>query len=191
MPAIGTFIHGGYFVGQIRVEGTLYGLVMAGAAGEVSGRWHSSAGKIEGVLSRRDGRENTIDMDAAGSKLAARVLALNINGFSDWYIPAVDELEIAYRNFKPSTTSNWPGHGVNKNSVPMGDAYTDDSPAQTTVTALVEDEADALVPAWYWSSTQYAAYPTNAWGQVFDFGTQDGYHESSSGRARAFRRFAI
>ena len=34
LPAIGALFGGGYFAGQLRVDGTLYGLVMAGAAGD-------------------------------------------------------------------------------------------------------------------------------------------------------------
>jgi hypothetical protein len=191
LPAIGSAFGGGYFAGQIRVGDVLFGLVMAGAAGELSGRWNAGTSKVEDAVSRRDGRENTIAMDAAGSKLAARALALNINGFTDWYIPALDELEILYRNFKPSSCSSYPGDGINKNSVPAGTKYTSASPAQTTVAALVEDEADALIPAWYWSSTQFAADPANAWFQGFVNGYQNGNHKSYAGRARAVRRFVI
>jgi hypothetical protein len=191
LPEIGALFAGGYFAGQIRVEGILYGLVMAGAEGELSGRWNASTANVADAVSLRDGRENTISMDAAGSKLAERALALDIGGFKDWYIPSRDELEILYRHFKPSTKTNYTNSGVNVNSVPAGEKYTRTSPAQTAVAALIEDQADALVPGWYWSSTQYAGDPGTAWGQDFDDGSQYGINKSYAGRARAVRRFAI
>jgi hypothetical protein len=44
---------------------------------------------------------------------------------------------------------------------------------------------------WYWSSTQYAGLPFNAWFQIFDDGFQYGFIKSYAGRARAVRRLVI
>ena len=48
-------------------------------------------------------------MAAAGSELAQKVLALDIDGFTDWAIPARDVQELQYRHFKPTTEENWAG----------------------------------------------------------------------------------
>jgi hypothetical protein len=133
---------------------------MAGAAGELSGRWNGANNdRVTGAESFVDGMKNTAAMALSGSKLARRAMDLSLAGYEDWYIPSKDELELLYRNFKPSATRNWSGSGDNDSSVPVGAEYTRELPAQTTTAALIEDEADALVPAWYWSSTQYAAHP--------------------------------
>jgi hypothetical protein len=164
---------------------------MAGAAGELSGRWNASDVDVPGAHSLTDGMANTEAMAAAGSKLAQRVLALNIDGFTDWYIPSKDELELCYRNAKPSSRRNWEDEGSNANSVPVGAPYTAESPVQTTVAELQEDEPDALIPAWYWSSTQHASNSDFAWSQDFSDGGQGGDHKSFAGRARAVRRLPI
>jgi hypothetical protein len=44
---------------------------------------------------------------------------------------------------------------------------------------------------WYWSGAQHEVYTDFAWLQYFDGGTQDGYHKSVAGRARAVRSIAI
>jgi len=46
-------------------------------------------------------------------------------------------------------------------------------------------------PNYYWSIEQYAASPSDAWGQDFGNGGQGLNHESYEGRARAVRRVAI
>jgi hypothetical protein len=189
--AVGALFEGGYYAGQILVDGKPYALIMAGAAGELSGRWNASNDSVAGATSRADGLTNTAAMAAAGSKLAQRVQALEIGGVSGWYIPARDELEILYRAFKPSTTSNWTGEGENPSSIPAGARYTCELPAQTTVEVLREDEADALIPAWYWSSTQHEAYPDHAWIQYFVDGFQYSSHLSYAGRVRAVRRLPL
>lgn len=189
--AIGAAFGGGYYAGQYTIGGQTFALIMAGAAGELSGRWNSDFAAVEGAASENDGLANTIAMAAAGSKLAARVQALDIGGHTDWFIPSKDELEMLYRAFKPSTTRNWTGDGANASSIPPGADYTSDSPAQTSVEALREDEPDALIPAWYWSSTQHADYAVCAWPQDFGYGGQYYVHKSSAGRARAVRRLPL
>ena len=44
---------------------------------------------------------------------------------------------------------------------------------------------------WYWTSTQYAGYASNAWYQYFDIGGQNYYDKGYKGRVRAVRRFLI
>ncbi|WGG48946.1 DUF1566 domain-containing protein [Rugamonas sp. DEMB1] len=191
LPAIGAPFAGGYYAGQIRVGDTVYGLVVAGIAGQLRAAWNTTTRSVPGAESLADGLANTQAMAAAGSELAQAALALTIDGFADWYVPARDELELVYRHFKPTTEANWDGEGANESSVPAGASYTEELPEQTAVELFRQGAAEALEAAWYWSSTQYAGFPYYAWSQNFDDGGQYYGHKSYAGRARAVRRFAI
>ncbi|NRR28861.1 DUF1566 domain-containing protein [Oxalobacteraceae bacterium] len=191
--AVGAPFEGGFFTGVIEVDGKRFALITAGADGELGGKWAPDLAKVEGALHRADGQANTEAMAAAGSELARSAMSLTINGFSDWYIPSRDEQELQYRAFKPTEEENYADgdDGINPSSLPVGEAYSDEVPAQTIVANFMEGEADSFEDEWYWSSTQHASYPSDAWGQGFGGGTQFGYHKSYEGRARAVRRLPI
>ncbi|MHA7918257.1 Lcl C-terminal domain-containing protein [Alloalcanivorax xenomutans] len=189
---IGMAIEGGFFSGIIQLPTGLHGLVMSPAAGDLDeSPWGESGQLIEGATSCFDGMTNTQAMAESGSDLAQRILALDISGLKDWYIPARDELELMYRNLKPTTRANFVSFrdGDNASSVPAGYPYTKEEPAQTSVAALREGSPDALRSAVYWASTQYSA--NYAWDQCFADGNQLNCHKGNAFRARAVRRFLI
>ena len=148
---------------------------------------------VPGAESYSDGLANTNAMAEAGSPLAQWARGLRIDGHDDWYLPSRDELELMYRNLKPTTQENdcTFRDGDNPSSVPVGYPYTALAPTQTTVAAFAQGGAQALDARWYWSSTQYAAVTLTAWSQGFDIGLQLSYRKSAVGRARAVRRFKI
>ena len=143
---------------------------------------------------------------------------LNIGGRTDWYIPARDELELCWRNLKPTTTANYATadrpaaasfsyanngsygdtaktHGTNNNSSPTGAAYTPSVPAQTAATAFRTGGAEAYEfgSAYYWSSSDYNA--SGAWSQRWvssNPGSQFNNSKNSAAyRVRAVRRSVI
>ena len=127
-------------------------------------------------------------MAEAGSPVAKAAQALSIGGFTDWYIPARDELELLYRHFKPTEETNYVfRNGDNPSSLPVGYPYAEDSPLQTAVDAFREGGEHAFEDSWYWASTQYSR--DNAWLQGFDDGGQNDNGKADEGRARAVRRF--
>ena len=102
-----------------------------------------------------------------------------ISGGSEWYLPALDELELIYRNLKSvtfdnsdfSTTNNFPGtqdSGFNPSSDPTGSAYTPTGePFQTGVLDFQEGGAEALeLSDGYWTSTD-ADETSQAWYNLF------------------------
>lgn len=141
---------------------------------------------------------------------------LSIGGYTDWYLPARDELELIARNLKPSTGTSYTGarqnapttsyqnqgswsdastaNGTNRHSVPAGVAYGTGIPAQTTSVPFQLGQPEALsTAASYWSSTDYNT--TSAWTHDWNAGAT--FHQqsvvsktsgSSNQRVRAIRR---
>ncbi|MBB4267737.1 hypothetical protein [Roseospira visakhapatnamensis] len=118
---------------------------------------------------------------------------LTIGGRADWYVPARDEIEVAWRNLKPDAANNNTGNriktdtnyesggneddvdsdtmGVNRHSSPEGGAYTTTVPGQTAVTAFMLGNEEAFK----WGSGVYVYYVTSSeineqqvWAQGFN-----------------------
>lgn len=192
LPAIGSPLQGGFFAGLFSLNGETYGLIVSPkASGELPDtRWGDYPQDVAGARSFNDGFANTQAMTEAGSKLGAHMLGLDINGFTDWYLPSRDELELLYRNLKPTTETNYTWrHGDNPSSLPVGYPYTEHSPAQTTVQAFAEGGEEAFEDGWYWASTQCS--PNVAWNQTFGGGGQGYDHKDGEFHARAVRRFKV
>lgn len=188
-PAIGQAYGGGFVTGITRdpVTGQRFLNITAGAEHELVGKWGEYGEKIEGADSFTDSRANTQAMAAAGSELAAKVLALSIEGFTDWAIPARDVQELQYRHFKPTTEENWENsrNGDNPHSEPVGQLYSAEDPLQTVHTAFQEGGAEAFRDTWYWSSSQRSAY--SAFFMDFVDGFQDGSGKDDVRRVRPVR----
>lgn len=174
LPEIGQAHGGGFVTGITRDAATgkrsLH--ITSGAEHELVGEWGKYGEKIEGADSLTDSLANTQAMAAAGSELAAKVLALDIGGFTDWAIPARDVQELQYRHFKPTTEENWANsrNGDNPHSDPVGQLYSEEDPLQTVHEAFQEGGAEAFRDTWYWSSSQRSAY--HAFSMTFGDGYQ-------------------
>ncbi|BAK75425.1 hypothetical protein NH8B_0590 [Pseudogulbenkiania sp. NH8B] len=189
---IGTAFEGGFYAGRFRIGAQEFALIVAPKAdGETTGKWGEYGADIEGARSCFDGLANTQAMAAAGSDLAKWALGLNIGGYTDWYLPSRDELEIPYRNLKPTDDENYCSFrdGDNASSIPPGYPYTEQSPAQTAVEAFQQGQPEAFEACWHWSSTQYSPY--YAWFQGFVGGLQGDCHKDGQGRARAVRKIPV
>jgi hypothetical protein len=114
---------------------------------------------------------------------------LTIGGFSDWYMPALNELEVCYYNLKPTTQSNYTSSGANVNSVPVRGNYTSGNPAQTASSDFKSTGTEDFDVVGYWCSTTYS--DTSGWKQFFDNGMQDTSGKTNTGYVRAIRRVAI
>ena len=197
--AIGAAFGGGFFAGQIGVGGVATHNLVVGpvaSAENASKLWKNARTATTGADSDIDGPQNTADMVAHGNSTvypAAHFCNdLVIGGFSDWYMPAKNELEICYYNLKPDTTSNNTVSGINANAVPArASNYTSGTPAQTSASAFVTSTGAQAFDAAsvYWSSTEGST--TSAWFQNFPDGFQNNYYKNIAYRVRAVRRVAV
>jgi hypothetical protein len=192
---IGTAMGGGFYAGRIRVGDEVFALIVAPKAeGEhEDAAWNTSDKSIDGALSYFDGHANTIAMAEGGSELAKWALELRIGGNDDWYLPSQDELEILYRNLKPTDDKNWcyARSGINLSAAIPTHPYTPDFPVQTLAEVFQQGGSEAFEQEWYWSSTQHASHSDYAWTQDFSDGGQNLNHKSNELRARAVRRLVI
>jgi len=199
---IGQAFGGGFYAGKIAVGGggvaTHYLIVAPKASGESSGRTWGVSGTTTGITSVIDGPTNSASLAALGASYQAAVFAegLTIGGYSDWYLPAKNELEVLYYFLKPAGGTNTTTVGSNANAVspePISTNYTSGSPAQTTATGtngFRTGEANAFdTTSAYWSSTE--ASSTNAWFQDFISGTQVSNIKTASFYVRAVRRIPV
>ena len=193
---IGQAYGGGFYAGKINVSGTQYYLIVAPkASGENPSRAWGTYGVATGVTSLINGPTNSATLAALGASYEAATFCegRTIGGYSDWYLPAKNELEVLYYNLKPTTTANETGSGSNANAVspePISTNYTSGSPAQTSAgIGFRTGETDAFAPFSYWSSTEDSYL--NVWYQPFVNGGQYSYIKSLILHVRAVRRIAV
>jgi hypothetical protein len=202
LPAIGAAYQGGFFAGTISHTDdgvATHALIVAPAATGATGtgytlttnkQWKTTNTTTAGTTSPFDGAANSANMNNASHPAAQFCEDLSIGGYSDWYLPARYELDIAYENLKPTTDSNNTSWGINPYSVPERTVNrTAGAPAQTSVAAFQSGGAEAFVAGDHWSSTEFSS--TNAWLLGFNVGDQAAFSKTNNGRVRAFRKLAL
>ena len=205
LPTIGQAYGGGFFAGQISTSANsvaTHNLVICGAsvgAAFLKFKTNTAGGD---PASRINGPGNSTTMNSATYPAAQFCKAVNTGGFSDWYLPAVNELEVLYFNLKPNSTTNNVDSGINPNSVPARTVnYTSGIPAQTAATVFVSGNAEAFLQNpgnhMYWTSTQAYAPGSYAYCTYMNIGVagQAGklrsYNKTYARQVRAIRRVAV
>jgi len=194
---IGQAFGGGYYAGQIGVSSVATHYIIVGpiSTAQSTLAWKNVGTATAGSDSDINGPQNTADMVADGNSTvypAAHFCNdLVIGGFSDWYMPAKNELEVCYFNLKPTTGTNNTSSGIHANAVPArASNYTAGDPTQTSATNFKDTGAEDFESADYWSSTERSA--TGAYSQFFTNGNQNyNFGKTNSARVRAIRRVAV
>jgi len=197
LPDIGEAYGGGFFAGLISHTDNgvaTHGLIVAPSAsgynGQATLQWKTSTTSTAGTSSDFNGSANSANMNNASHPAAQYCEGLTIGGYSDWYLPALYELDIAYENLKPTTTSNDTSWGINPYSVPERTVNrTAGAPAQTSIAAFQAGGAEAFVAYTHWSSTEYSA--TRTWTHGSGEGLQYASVKTDPYYVRAFRKFAL
>jgi hypothetical protein len=205
LPEIGEAYEGGFFAGTIShtADGVAtHALIVAPAATGASGTGYTITTNLQskttndatsGTDSSFNGAANSANMNDADHPAAQFCEDLSIGGYTDWYLPARYELDIAYENLKPTTDSNNTSYGINPYSVPERTVNrTAGEPAQTSVAAFQSGGAEAFVAASHWSSTERESpFDGSAWELYAINGQLSGDNKTSSLRVRAFRKLAL
>lgn len=216
---VGEPCYGGYFAGIIDTtkgnivatdafqSGAKYMLIVAPKSLETMCAWDTTGSRAApaGARTRWNGLGATVAEYGGGAAYAAATycyqLAYPADTGSRWYLPAMDEFELIYRNLKPTSdqhsdsvaaysgaAESFPYNavtfnaGYNPSSSPNGGAYTAESPSQTSVALFKSGgppqalfAADALHG--YWTSTEYRS--ASAWGQ-YTAGTSTGFLQANA-----------
>jgi hypothetical protein len=197
---IGQAYGGGYYAGEIGVSSVATHYIVVGpvaSAQNTSIQYKNANSATPGADSDINGPQNTADIVADGNSTVYPAghfcNDLVIGGYSDWYMPAKNELEVCYYNLKPTTASNRTSYGINPNAVPArASNYTAGNPAQTSATDFQSTGAEDFLTGLpqYWASTE--ASTNYAWRQDFGYGGQyNNGDKSSLRRVRAIRRVAV
>jgi hypothetical protein len=196
--AIGSAFGGGYFAGQISTAGNGvadFNLVVGprSSAQATNKSYKTTDTTTSGVDSVIAGPTNSANMNSASFPAAQFCEGLSIGGFSDWYMPAKNELEVCYYNLKPTGGANNTSSGTNTNAVPSrGSNYTAGNPAQTSAAAFQSGGGEDYAGVQYWSSTQTTPTGSSAWFQYFSNGRQVSYRSVINAHyVRAVRRVAV
>jgi hypothetical protein len=202
---IGQAYGGGYYGGKINVSGTQYYLLVADkTVGEAYQKTWGVYGTSTSANSIIDGPTNSATLAALGSAYEAATFCetLNTGGYTDWYLPAKDEIQVLYYFLKPGTDDNDTAFGSNAYAVspqPVSTNYTAGSPAQTSATSFrtgASSQEFAVSPGTgkYWTSTQYSGFTSQlVWCQRSTTGGQPAQTKNSFSDmyTRAIRRVAV
>ena len=198
LPPIGSPLQGGFYYGKIKIGAITYALVVSPrASGEVNGppMQDDTEYTFMGNVSTNDGKTIQANMVAHGiAKFPTQqaVMALNIGGYTDWYIPSKDEMEIMYRALKPTTTPNNTSSGINASAVPPTTTnYTPSVPARTTLADFRTSGANYLTADYYYTATQGSSGPTFAHAKRFTSGIDSQDQIWFDYPVRAIRRIAL
>ena len=197
-------------------------IVAPKSSGETTAIAYKNANSAEpaACITLSEGRKATLAMVAAGTSTVYPAAHWcnnrSIAGKTDWYLPARDELELCWRNLKPTAANHLTGArtnsavdyknlgsfndattgmGANLNSHPNGAAYTTTVPGQVAAGKNFRtSEAEAFIygGSFYWSSSEFGA--TSAWRQHWhsnDPGRHDNEYKANTACVRAVRRSII
>jgi hypothetical protein len=208
--AIGQSYQGGYYAGQISTTANgvaTHNLVVAPKASGATTytKFRTSGSGVTAFTSVIDGPGNSAGLAALGANYPAATYCegLSIGGYTDWYLPAKNELATCYYYLKQGTSTNNTDSGSTAHAVspqPASTNYTSGSPSQTSATIFRLGNSEAFYNEAgelnHWTSTDSTS--SHAWAQ--DFSNNNGYsgrqrgeneYKSSDFSVRAIRRVAV
>jgi hypothetical protein len=115
IPNAGDFVQGGLFVGTFVSGDTLMGLVVSDSDLSTNAEWGTEGVDVLNTFSDvGEGDDNTKNIVDAypgiDSISAALCLNSNENGYTDWFLPSLDELELIYDNLAKNGLGGFSNH---------------------------------------------------------------------------------
>lgn len=197
---IGQAFGGGYYVGQISTTANGTATHYLVAAPRSTGQndniaIKSSNSATSGTSSTFNGAANTSSMGNITVAAASFCTGLSLGGYTDWYLAAIDELQVLYYNLKPITYNNSTTDGINYYAVPQVTSnYTTSNPDKTTVSDFQwPNGANYLSSGSTWSSTDTNGVggDNNAYILRMINGNVDRTNKQAGADIRAIRRVAV
>lgn len=198
--AIGQSYAGGYYAGKMSLTSdgvaTHYLVVSPRSLGETV-MYFGTYDIVSYTTSDNDGYLNTQNLAADRATNIAPIWCKNltIGGYTDWYLPSINESGIIYYYLKPSTDNNDQSFGSNPIAVtpqPRNTLYTPTLPPQTTISNFILGGSEAFVNNnYYWTSSFYN--PGNR-PKIIAFSTgahRDGLMALQTCNLRAIRRVPV
>lgn len=146
---IGQQVNGGWFAGISRSKTSAYGILVAPKSTE--GR---SLKQFNRLVANAHANRQVKSISSCRQTTAA------IEDTA-WELPSKYDVELCYRNLKPSIEENWikpartpswgPPSGINPTSIPVGRKYTDTNPEQTLAVLFCHGSAEAFELGRYWT----------------------------------------
>ncbi|MCP9825689.1 hypothetical protein [Synechococcus sp. EJ6-Ellesmere] len=194
LPAIGAAYEGGTYGGLISqsMNGVAtHALIIAPkATGQSLKATKTSNSATAGASSTFDGWANSNAANDAAHPAAQWARGLTIAGFNDWYVPALYELEILYRKFKPDNSDgNTETHGTNAYAVPPTGLYTLGNPMTTVFPAFQAGGAEEFFAGNMATSTEDSGSTVII--QDWYYGSWDPLGKTFAQETRAIRRIAV
>lgn len=194
-PDIGSVYQGGYMGGQMSTTQNgvaTHNIIVAPlATGGGTMVWKTS-NTVSTNPDGYNGYANSVSLYTAGHTAAIFCRNLTIGGYTDWYMPSMQEIEILYWNLKPTTAGHnptiWPGNNI---AVPNRSTLTTYAthPGQTTVALFQSGGAQAFTADYHWTSNNWG----DTWGRYTSFldGFAWGGTKSTSLKVRAIRKVVV
>ena len=193
---LGQVVEGCMFVGVNRIQNCAYAVLVSPSNTETSLPVKFTIPRAQRPHSDIDGVANTQLMQYSNYPAAVYCLSLTVNGNSDFYLPAKNELDLCYRALKPTPKRNLVYNryyvyddnlltsGGNSSSIPPTGAYTAYFPSRT----ILVNTQFKFEPDWYQTSTEFSCDTCSLLIHDFTDGDHDWNLQTSAFRVRAVRK---
>ena len=167
---IGQQVNGGWFAGISRSKTSAHGIIVAPKSTE-----RRSLKQFNRLVANAHANRQVKSISSCCQTTAA-------SEDTAWELPSKYDVELCYRNLKPSIEENWikptndpllgPPNGINPTSIPVGRTYTVTNPVQTLTVLFCYGSPEAFKIGWYWTCPERSSVTPTTMIQNFADGNQ-------------------